>query len=290
MDHAKSRPARSILYVPADNDRALAKIVALDCDAVVIDLEDAVAPEAKAAARQNMMRFLAAWRGDGPTMVVRVNPLSGEWGGADLEAAAVAGAAAILLCKVDGPRDIQHADDALDRLEADPRTALWAMVETPKALFNLGAIAALGLNPGTRLTALVAGTNDLAKETGVLATPDRRYLQAWLLQIVAAARAAGLSAFDGVMNDFGDPERLESECMEGRNMGFDGKTLIHPAQIQAANRIFSPTAGEIAEADAIVAAFGRPENAGKGVIRIGGRMVERLHLAQAERILARARR
>lgn len=290
MASSLSRPRRSVLYVPADKDRALAKIASLDCDAVILDLEDAVAPENKSMAREAMRRFLGKNRPRHCEVVVRINPLASEWGTEDLLAARAVHPDAILLTKVDGPRDVLDADDALDQTDAPPGLALWAMIETPKALFNLGAIAELGLNPAARLTCFVTGTNDLVKETGILATPDRRYLTPWLLQIVAAARAGSLDVLDGVMNDFRDAEGFRRECIDGRNMGFDGKTLIHPAQIEAANNIFAPSDAEIADAESIVAAFARPENAGKGVIRIDGRMVERLHLAQAEKLLAKAGR
>lgn len=290
MAHPAYKRRRSVLYVPADKQRALEKVVTLDCDAVIIDLEDAVAPEAKNEARETMRRFLRESRPDNCEIVVRINSLASEWGTEDLLAARAARPDAILLPKVDGPRDVLDADAALDETDAPPGLALWAMVETPKAIFNLGATAELGRDPAARLACLVAGTNDLIKETGVLATPDRRYLVPWLLQMVAAARAAGIDALDGVMNDFRDAEAFESECIEGRNMGFDGKTLIHPAQIEAANRIFMPSESEIAAAEEVVAAFARPENAGKGVVAVGGRMVERLHLAQAERLLVKAGR
>lgn len=287
---ALSRPRRSVLYVPADNQKALAKIPTLDCDAVILDLEDAVAPEAKDDARETMRRFLRERRPENCDIVIRINALASEWGTEDLLAARAVRPDAILLPKVDGPRDVLDADAALDEMDAPAGLALWAMVETPKALFNLGATAELGRDPAARLACLVAGTNDLVKETGVLATPDRRYLVPWLLQMVAAARAAGIDALDGVMNDFRDAGAFENECVEGRNMGFDGKTLIHPSQIDVANRTFMPSASEIAAAEEVVAAFARPENAGKGVVAVGGRMVERLHLAQAERLLAKAGR
>ena len=290
MAHPAYKRRRSVLYVPADKQRALEKVVTLDCDAVIIDLEDAVAPEAKNEARETMRRFLRESRPDNCEIVVRINSLASEWGTEDLLAARAARPDAILLPKVDGPRDVLDADAALDETDAPPGLALWAMVETPKAIFNLGATAELGRDPAARLACLVAGTNDLIKETGVLATPDRRYLVPWLLQMVAAARAAGIDALDGVMNDFRDAEAFESECAEGRNMGFDGKTLVHPSQIEAANRIFMPSESEIAAAGEVVAAFARPENAGKGVVAVGGRMVERLHLAQAERLLVKAGR
>ena len=280
-----SRPRRSVLYVPANSERALEKIPSLDCDVVILDLEDAVAPEAKDAAREAMRHFLRESRPANCGIVIRINPLASEWGTEDLLAARAARPDAILLPKVDGPRDVLDADAALDEMDAPPGLALWAMVETPKAIFNLGATAELGRDPAARLGCLVAGTNDLIKETGVLATPDRRYLVPWLLQLVAAARAAGIDALDGVMNDFRDMDAFES-----RNMGFDGKTLIHPAQIEVANRIFMPSENEIAAAEEVVAAFAQPENAGKGVIAVGGRMVERLHLGQAERLLAKVGR
>ncbi|MBN9035964.1 MAG: CoA ester lyase [Rhizobiales bacterium] len=284
------RPRRSVLYVPAGNEKALAKVATLACDAVIVDLEDSIAPQAKAAAREAMRAFVAGRAAGGPEIVVRINPLSSEWGTEDLLAARAARADAILLPKVEGPRDILEADEALDDTDAPLELCLWAMIETPRAVLNLGALAELARDAAARLSCFVAGTNDLVKETGVRATPDRRYLNAWLSQIVLAARAAGIDALDGVSNDFRDLDAFARECAEGRNMGFDGKTLIHPAQVEPATRAFSPDEDELSEARAIVAAYAAPENAGKGVIQIDGRMVERLHLAQAERVLARAGR
>jgi citrate lyase subunit beta/citryl-CoA lyase len=195
---------------------------------------------------------------------------------------------AILLPKVDTPRDVLDANDVLDQTDAPAALKLWAMVETPKAMLNLGAIAELGRDPSARLECFVAGTNDLVKETGVLATADRRYLMPWLMQTVLAARAGGLDVLDGVSNDFRDMEAFARECGGARAMGFDGKTLIHPAQIGPANAVFSPSGAEIAEAEAIAAAFAKPENTGRGAISVNGRMVERLHLEQADSVLARA--
>ena len=281
------RPRRSVLYVPADNARALKKLDDIACDVVILDLEDSVAPDAKPAARDAMVAALAT-RDRRREWVVRINGLATEWGAADLAAAADAAADAILLCKVEGPRDIQDADVALDDMESDPLTRLWAMVETPRAILNLREIVELGRNPGARLGCLVAGLNDLAKDTGVLMTSDRRYMMPWLIHIVTAARASGLDAIDGVMNDLRDARRFEAECAEARNMGFDGKTLIHPTQVEPANRLFAPDAAAVADAQAIVAAFALPENATRGVISLDGRMVERLHLEQARRLLARA--
>jgi citrate lyase subunit beta/citryl-CoA lyase len=218
-------------------------------------------------------------------MIVRINPLAGEWGDDDLAAALACAPDAVLLPKVDTARDILEAGDALDDAGAPADMKIWAMIETPKALLNLGAIAELGRDPASRLACFVAGTNDLAKETGV---SDRRYLTPWLMQMVLAARAGGLDLLDGVYNDFRDADGFARECAEAAGMGFDGKTLIHPAQIEAANRAFAPSQAAARQARAVVDAFARPENAGKGVIALDGRMVERLHLAQAEKLLAKA--
>lgn len=288
MAETTYRPRRSVLFVPASNEKALAKIASLDCDAVILDLEDAVAPETKAEARENLRRYFASRLPGGKEHVIRINPLASEWGTEDLLAARACRPDAILLPKVDTPRDIHDADDALDEMDAGPHLRLWVMIETAKAMLNLGVLAELGRDRAARLSCFVAGTNDLVQETGILATPDRRYLTPWLMQMVLAARAGGLDMLDGVSNDFRDLDAFARDCAEGAAMGFDGKTLIHPAQIGPANRAFSPSKEEIAEAEKIVAALALPENAGKGVISLDGRMVERLHLARAERLLARA--
>jgi citrate lyase subunit beta/citryl-CoA lyase len=284
MTNPAYRPRRSVLYVPASSERALARIGRLACDAVIVDLEDAVAPQDKAAARARLAGVFAA-RPAGREMVVRINPLSGEWGRDDLAAALACTPDAVLLPKVDTARDVLEAGDALDDAAAPEAIRLWAMIETPKALINCGAIAELGRDPASRLACFVAGTNDLAKETGVSA---RRYLTPWLMQMVLAARAGGLDLLDGVYNDFRDTDGFARECAEAAAMGFDGRTLIHPAQIEAANRAFSPSEAALEEARAVVETFARPENAGKGVVALDGRMVERLHLAQAEKLLAKA--
>jgi citrate lyase subunit beta/citryl-CoA lyase len=282
------RPRRSVLYMPASNERALAKIASLACDAVVIDLEDGVAPAEKATARDRLAGILAARPARRCEILVRINPLASEWGADDLLAAAKAEPDGILLPKIDTPREILEAGDLLDDNFAPDTVKLWARVETPKALLNIGAIAELGRDPASRLACFVAGTNDLVKSTGILATPDRRYLMPWLLQLVLAARAGGVDVIDGVANDFRDLEALARECAEAAAMGFDGKSLIHPAQIEPANRACAPAPEALARARAVRDAFALPENAGKGVIALDGRMVERLHLAQAEKLLAKA--
>lgn len=242
------RPRRSVLYVPASNDKALAKIATLTCDAVIVDLEDAVAPADKVAAREKLAAIFASRPKRRCEMIVRVNALSSEWGNDDLLAAAKFEPDGILLSKVATPRDILEVGDVLDDNFAPDSVKLWAMIETPKAMLNIGAIAELGRDPASRLNCFVAGTNDLVKETGILATPDRRYLVPWLMQMVLAARAGGIDMLDGVSNDFRDLDAFARECTEAAAMGFDGKTLIHPAQIEAANRAFAPAPDALAEA------------------------------------------
>ncbi|RWN59415.1 MAG: CoA ester lyase [Mesorhizobium sp.] len=282
------RPRRSVLYVPASNDKALAKISSLACDAVIIDLEDAVAPADKVFAREKLADIFAHRANLRCEMVVRINPLSSEWGAKDLLAAASCEPDAILLPKVDTPREVLEAGDVLDDNFSPDAVKLWAMIETPKALLNIGPIAELCRDPASRLVCFVAGTNDLVKDTGILATPDRRYLTPWLMQMVLAARAGGLDLLDGVFNDFRDLDAFARECTEAAAMGFDGKSLIHPAQIDAANRAFAPSAEAVAEARAVKEAFALAENAGRQVIALNGKMLERLHLAQAEKLLAKA--
>lgn len=284
MQASGSRPRRSVLYIPASNERALAKAPALACDVIIFDLEDAVAPEAKPAGRQRLAALFSTGRPGAAETVIRVNAPGSAWGADDLAAAAACRPDAILLPKVESPADLLAASEALGG-GAAPR--LWAMIETPRAILNLGAIAEATRSGTIPLACLVAGTNDLAKDTGV---SDRRYLIPWLMQIVLGARAADIDALDGVSNDFTDLEAFALECAEGAAMGFAGKTLIHPAQIQPANLAFSPSPAAIAEAREIVALFERPENAGRGALAFKGRMVERLHLVQAQRLLARADR
>lgn len=279
------RPLRSVLYVPADNEKALRKLPSLDMDAVIVDLEDAVHPDAKASARELMVRSLRGWETRKALLVVRINPLDGSDGHADLKAALDISPDAILLPKVEAPSSIHTLSEALSDLDADPAIRIWAMIETPRAMFNLGPMAELGHHHTARLSCFVVGTNDLLKETGVR---DASEIQPWLMQIVLAAKAGGLAVLDGVHNDFADMPGFETASRLARNRGFDGKTLIHPSQIAPANAIFAPDAEELAQARTIIAAFALPENNGKGVVNIQGRMVERLHLAMAEKTVALA--
>lgn len=288
MSHSLPRPRRSVLFVPASNDKAIAKLSQLACDAVIFDLEDAVLPEHKVSARERLARFFAERAEGGRECVVRINALSTPWGADDLAAASGWATDGVVLPKVETARDILEANDVLDEADAADTVKLWAMIETPRALLNLPAIAELGRDPSARLSCLIAGLNDLAKDTGVKVTPDRRYLQPWLMQMVLCARAGGVDMLDSVSNDFRDLDAFGLECTEAAAMGFSGKSIIHPAQIGPANMAFSPSLEALAEARAIVDAFALPQHVASGVISLGGKMVERLHLAEAERLLARA--
>jgi citrate lyase beta subunit len=271
-----TRPARSVLYLPASNARAIEKARTLACDVAVLDLEDAVAPEAKAEARAAAVAAVRAG-GFGPRLGVRINGLDTEWGEADLKALNDTGVALVVAPKVEDEAGVRAL---LERLPEG--AALWTMIETPRSLLNLPAIAATG----GALEGLMLGVNDLAMTLGTGASPDREPLKPWLAQTVAAAKAHGLAAIDGVFNRFSDTAGFEAECAQGRLYGFDGKSLIHPSQIAGANAAFGPSQAEVAHARAVVAAFAAPEAVGKGVLQIDGQMVERLHLAQAERVLA----
>lgn len=283
-----SRPRRSVLYVPGGNERAIAKARTLACDAVIFDLEDSVAPDAKVEARENLRKLLGEPLGGGRETIIRINALSTPWGAEDLRAAQDLAPDAILIPKVEDPEDIAQIDEALDQTDAPETLRLWAMIETPKGIMNAGQIARASRTPGGRLDCFVTGTNDIVKETGVAPLPGRPYLSTWLMEIVLAARAYGIDALDGVYNDFRDSEGFAIECAQGRAMGFDGKTLIHPGQIEAANTAFGIDPDKLEEARHIVEAFARPENARAGVISLDGRMVERLHADMAEKLIAKA--
>jgi len=273
-----ARPRRSALYLPASNLRALEKARSLPCDVVILDLEDAVVPEAKAEARRNAVAAVEAGGFGGRELVVRVNGLDTPWGADDLAAAARARPDAILAPKVSSVDDL----GAYASRTGDVR--LWAMIETCASVFALDALGRAA--PGSRMDAWVIGTNDLAKEMFCKLDAGRAPLLPALSLAVMAARAHGLAILDGVFNDFADADAFDAQCRQGADWGFDGKTLIHPSQIEPANRLFAPDAGAVAWARTVVAAFDSPESAGKGAIKVEGRMVERLHLAQAQRQLA----
>jgi citrate lyase subunit beta/citryl-CoA lyase len=276
------RPRRSALYMPASNPRAVEKARSLACDVVVLDLEDAVLPEAKPAAREAAAAAVRAGGFGRREVVIRVNALSTPWGAADLAAAAQAGPDAVLVPKIAGPGDILAYDRALTDAPAPMR--LWAMIETCAAIFALADIAAAARS--TRLSAFVMGINDLAKEMGARMPPDRTPFHAGLSLSVMAAHGAGLAILDGVHNEIDDLAALEAVCRQGVEFGFDGKSLIHPSHIDICNRAFTPDSAEVAWARAVIAAFDSPENAGKGALRVEGRLAERLHRDQAVKLVA----
>ena len=280
------RPRRSVLYMPGSNARALEKAKSIAADALILDLEDAVAPEAKETARSQVCAAVKAGGYGHRELVIRVNALDTPWGQADLEAAAAAAPDAVLLPKPGTGADIVRATEALARAGAPDKTRLWAMIETPLAILNLADIAAASKQPGARLACFVLGTNDLVKETRADLSINRRPALYWLSAALTAARAYGLDVLDGVYNNFKDAEGYKRECVHGRRLGFDGKTLIHPDQVAVANEVFAPPAAEVAFARKIIAAFAQPESKGKGVITVDGRMVELLHAEMAARTVA----
>lgn len=280
------RPRRSVLYMPGSNARAIEKARTLPADTVILDLEDSVAPDAKAAARQQVADAVKAGGFGAREVIVRVNGLDTAWHVDDLTAAAQAAPDAILVPKISKAEELESIGQRLLDMRADHRTRIWAMIETPIALFNILALAAEAKDSESRLVAFVMGTNDLAKETRARIVPGRAPMIPWLMTCVAAAHSYGVDILDGVYNDLGDPEGFARECAQAREMGFDGKTLIHPNQIEPCNAAFSPGADEVEQAKKIIAAFDLPENQGKGVIQLEGRMVERLHADMARRTVA----
>ena len=284
MAAAPARPRRSVLYMPGSNARALEKAKTLSADALILDLEDAVAPDAKAEARAQVCDAVKQGGYGKREIIIRVNALSTEWGEADIEAAVVAGPDGILVPKIDAPADVERASGLLDKAGADAGMQLWAMMETPLAMLQAQAIAEMATT--TRLTAWVMGTNDIAKELRCAHTPDRQPMMTSLGLCLLAARACGLVILDGVYNDIKNEDGFVAICEQGRDLGFDGKTLIHPSQLEPCNRIFSPDPDEVAFSRQIIEAFKQPENAGKGVIKVEGRMVELLHAEIAERVVA----
>jgi citrate lyase subunit beta/citryl-CoA lyase len=274
------RPRRSALYMPASNPRAVEKARSLACDVVILDLEDAVLPDAKEKARGDASAAVAAGGFGRREVVIRVNALSTPWGAADLVAAAAAGPDAVLAPKIHSREDIAAYDRALS--SAPDHTRLWAMIETPQAILAIDAIA----GEPSRLDALVMGINDLAKEIGARQTPGREPFQAAMALTVMAARAHGLAVLDGVHNEIDDLAALEAVCRQGADFGFDGKTLIHPSHLAICNAAFTPAAAEVSWSRAVIAAFDAPENAGKGALRVEGRLAELLHRDQAVRLVA----
>jgi citrate lyase subunit beta / citryl-CoA lyase len=280
------RPRRSVLYMPGSNARALEKAKTLTADALILDLEDAVAPDAKQMAREQVAAAVKAGGFGRREVIIRVNGSATPWGEADLIAAAQAGPDAVLIPKVSTPGDIMLAAKALRDAGAPDHTRIWIMMETPVALLNADSIVRTAMDPASRLAALVMGTNDIAKETRARLTPGRPSMLAYLSICVAAARAYGAEIIDGVYNDFSNEAGFRAECEQGRDFGMDGKTLIHPNQIAVCNEVFAPAEAEIAFARKIIEVFDLPENSVKGALQIDGKMVERLHADMARRTVA----
>jgi citrate lyase subunit beta / citryl-CoA lyase len=280
------RPRRSVLYMPGSNARALEKAKTLAADGLILDLEDAVAPDAKDTARRQVAEAVKAGGFGKREVFIRVNGIDTAWFSEDLEAAASAAPDAILVPKISTPQQLDLIWQHLHELKADSRIRIWAMIETPLAIFNILALAAQAKLPGARLGGFVMGTNDLAKETRARFVPGRAPMLGWLTTCVLAARIYGIDILDGVYNNLGDADGFARECAEGRDLGFDGKTLIHPNQIEPCNAAFSPSADEVTLARKIIAAFDQPENKGKGVVQVDGRMVELLHAEIARRTVA----
>src|SRR5262245_2904943 len=280
------RPRRSVLYMPGANERALEKARSLPADALILDLEDSVAPEAKPEARERVIAAVESGGYGRRELIIRVNAIETPWGAEDLKAAAAVGPHAILVPKVSRPGDMVSAAKLLKANAATAETRLWAMMETPLAILNARDIASVAADADNRFSCLVLGTNDLLKESRARALGDRFAIVPWLAMSVLAARSYGLDVIDGVYNDFKDEAGFRAECEQGRTLGMDGKTLIHPSQIEPCNHIFSPSDEEVSWSRKVIEAFALPEHMGKGVITVEGRMVERLHLVMAERVVA----
>lgn len=276
------RPRRSVLYMPAANERALEKAKTLPADAIIFDLEDAVAPDAKEAARPNAVAAAGSAEYGSRELTIRCNGLDTPWGADDLRAAATSGASAVVIPKVGSVAYVDEVSAILDAAGAPASLTIWAMIETPTAIFDVRAIAA---HP--RVSVLVMGTNDLARELrSSLGAAGRHPLVPHLATALAAAREAGKVILDGVYNDVKDLDGFRAECVQGMEMGFDGKTLIHPGQVDIANDVWAPTEAEVEHARKVIAAFDEGVAQGKGVVTVDGRMIENLHVANAQRTLA----
>jgi citrate lyase subunit beta/citryl-CoA lyase len=280
------RPRRSPLFMPGSNARALEKARNLPADVIILDLEDSVAPDAKGLARDQIAHAIAA-KGFGKREVwVRTNSLESAWWADDSAMAGKARPDGILVPKVSSVEDLKAIGDRLSAINADPSIKVWAMIETARAVLDADKLAGASRYPKTRLAGFVFGPNDIARETRILMMPGRAAMIPMITHCILATRAHGLEIFDGPYSDFSNVDGFGAECAQGRDLGFDGKTLIHPGQIEACNAIFTPPAEEVTEARKIIAAFERPENASKGAIQLDGRMVERLHADMAKRTIA----
>lgn len=278
------RPRRSVLYMPGANERALEKAKTLPADALILDLEDAVAPDAKVDARKRVCAAASSGEYGDREVTIRVNGIGTAWHADDLRAAAEAGPAAVVVPKVDSAEQVHSVERALEAAGAPAHTTIWAMVETPIAMLRADEIA----SSSERLSVLVMGTNDLAYELRAEHVPGRGPLLGGLSLCLLAARAAGKAILDGVYNDVRDLDGFEAECVQGRQFGFDGKTLIHPGQLEPCNRVFAPSPEEIEKSQEIIKAFEQAGAEGRGVVTVNGRMIENMHVENARRILALA--
>ena len=277
------RLRRSVLYMPGSNQRALDKAKMLPADTLILDLEDAVSAEEKDLAREQVCRAVRSGDYGYRELVIRVNAPQTPWGEADLLAAIEAQPHAILMPKVSSPAVLESIANHLEALDAPDNIAVWAMIETPAAILNIQEIAKARRDRRTRLTCFVLGTNDLAKDTWAQLVPGRVPMLPWIMFALAAARAEGLAILDGVWNDIGDIQGCREECRQARDLGFDGKTLIHPNQIEPANTSFAPSAEEVRRAKLVIEAFDKPENAKRAAIKVENRMYERQHIGMATR-------
>ena len=278
------RPRRSVLYMPGANERALEKAKSLPADALILDLEDAVAPDAKADARGRVCDAVQSEEYGAKELTIRINGIGTEWHDADLAAAAAAGPDGVVVPKVNSADEVHALVAALERAGAPDHTSLWAMLETPVAVLHAEEIA----QASPRLSVLVMGTNDLAKELHAQHVPGRAPLQYGLQACLLAGRLAGKVVLDGVYNDVKDPDGFLAECVQGRQFGFDGKTLIHPSQVEPCNDVFAPGEDEVSAAREIIVAFEEATAEGRGVVTVNGRMIENLHVDEARRVLAQA--
>lgn len=277
------RPRRSLLYMPGSNARAIEKARTLPADGVILDLEDSVAPDAKDRARAQIVDAVKTGGFGSRELFIRTNGFDTPWFTDDLTAAAQAAPDGIVVPKISLPAQLEQIGQRLLDMHANPKTRIWAMIESPLAVFNVQAIAACAKDSETRLAGFVMGTNDIAKDTRARIVAGRWPMIGWLMNCIAAARIYGIEALDGVYNNIGDTDGFAKECEQARDMGFDGKTLVHPNQIGPCNAAFTPADDEIALARKTIAAFDLPENRDKGVVQIEGRMVERLHAEMARR-------
>ncbi|WP_257170587.1 CoA ester lyase [Bradyrhizobium sp. SRS-191] len=280
------RPRRSLLFMPGSNARALEKGRNLPADGLILDLEDSVAPDAKAAAREQIAKAVAADGYGKRELLIRINSLDTPWWSDDVAMAGQTATDGILVPKVSTVEDLRLVTSRLAEVGADPALKVWAMIETARSVLDADLLAATVHEAGSRLAGFVFGPNDISRETRIRMVPGRSTMLPMISHCILATRAHGLEILDGPYSDFANTDGFSQECIQARDLGFDGKTLIHPGQIDTCNAIFTPPAAEVAEARKILAAFELPENASRGAIQIDGRMVERLHAEMAKRTIA----